>query len=121
MPPLAAQDIGRLEFSKPLAVGLHLTHSPARRAPLYLRGAAQSPARGGFLNHGRLHRTSLTTFSPPNEKAVVAADEEQMRFYPCPKTRDEASSWISRNLALYKEYGFGFWLIESLPTSSLIG
>ncbi len=68
MPPLAAQDIGRLEFSKPLAVGLHLTHSPARRAPLYLRGAAQSPAREGFLNHDRLHRTSLTTFSPPNEQ-----------------------------------------------------
>jgi RimJ/RimL family protein N-acetyltransferase len=41
--------------------------------------------------------------------------------YPRPKTEDEASAWISRNLALYKEYGFGFWLIESVPDSGFLG
>ncbi len=56
-----------------------------------------------------------------DDLAAMVADEEQMRFYPRPKTRDEASAWISRNLALYKEYGFGFWFIESLSTSGFLG
>jgi len=56
-----------------------------------------------------------------DDLAAMVADENQMRFYPRSKTRDEASAWISRNLALYKEYGFGFWLIESLPTSGFLG
>ncbi len=53
--------------------------------------------------------------------AAMVADEDQMTFYPRPKTRGEASEWISRNLSLYEEYGFGFWLIESLPTSRFLG
>ena len=41
MPPLAAQDIGRLEFSKPLAVGLHLDTQPGKaRAVIPPRGGA---------------------------------------------------------------------------------
>lgn len=56
-----------------------------------------------------------------DDLAAMVADEDQMRFYPRPKTRDEASAWISRNLSLYEEYGFGFWLIESLPTSGFLG
>jgi RimJ/RimL family protein N-acetyltransferase len=51
----------------------------------------------------------------------MVADEDQMRFYPRPKTREEASAWIERNLALYEQYGFGFWFIESLPTSGFLG
>jgi RimJ/RimL family protein N-acetyltransferase len=56
-----------------------------------------------------------------DELAALVADEEQMRFYPRPRTRDEASAWIRRNVALYKEYGFGFWLIESRSTSEFLG
>ena len=56
-----------------------------------------------------------------NDLAAMVADEDQMRFYPRPKTRDEASAWISRNLSLYREYGFGFWFIESLSTSDFLG
>jgi RimJ/RimL family protein N-acetyltransferase len=56
-----------------------------------------------------------------DDLAAMVADEDQMRFYPRPKTRDEASAWISRNLSLYEEYGFGFWFIESLPTSGFLG
>ena len=51
----------------------------------------------------------------------MVADEDQMTFYPRPKTRHEASAWIGRNLALYEECGFGFWFIESLPTSGFLG
>lgn len=53
--------------------------------------------------------------------ATMVADEDQMTFYPRPKTREEASAWISRNLDLYKQYGFGFWLVESLLTSEFLG
>jgi RimJ/RimL family protein N-acetyltransferase len=68
-------------------------------------------------------RLKLREFSQDDldDLAAMVADEDQMRFYPRPKTRDEASAWISLNLALYKEYGFGFWLIESLPDSGFLG
>jgi RimJ/RimL family protein N-acetyltransferase len=68
-------------------------------------------------------RLKLREFGKGDLEELVAmvADEEQMRFYPRPKTRDEASAWISRNLALYKECGFGFWLIASLATSGFLG
>ena len=44
-----------------------------------------------------------------------------MRFYPRPKTRDEAAAWLGRTLGHYQEHGFGFWLIEALPTSGFVG
>lgn len=53
--------------------------------------------------------------------AAMVADEEQMRFYPRPRTRDEAWAWIARNRLLYEEQGFGFWLIESRLTSEFLG
>jgi RimJ/RimL family protein N-acetyltransferase len=56
-----------------------------------------------------------------DDLAAMVGDEEQMRFYPRPKTRDEASEWISRNVAFYAEVGFGFWLIESLPSARFLG
>ena len=68
-------------------------------------------------------RLRLREFHPDDldELAAMVADEEQMRFYPRPKTRDEACAWIGRNLFLYEECGFGFWLIESRPTSVFLG
>jgi RimJ/RimL family protein N-acetyltransferase len=56
-----------------------------------------------------------------DELAAMVADEEQMTFYPRPKTKDEASAYIGRNRALYREYGFGFWCIESRATSGFLG
>lgn len=56
-----------------------------------------------------------------DDLAAMVADEDQMRFYPRPKTRAEACAWISRNLSLYEEYEFGFWLIESVPTQGFLG
>ena len=44
-----------------------------------------------------------------------------MRFYPAPRTRDEASAWIDRNLSLYEELGFGFWLVESNSDAEFLG
>jgi RimJ/RimL family protein N-acetyltransferase len=51
----------------------------------------------------------------------MVADPEQMRFYPRPKTRDEARAWIEWNLGLYEELGFGTWLIESGADGAFAG
>ena len=69
------------------------------------------------------NRFKLREFSQDDldDLAAMVADEDQMTFYPRPKTRDEASAWIIRNLALYKEHGFGFWFIESRPTPRFLG
>jgi RimJ/RimL family protein N-acetyltransferase len=69
------------------------------------------------------HRFRLREFARNDldDLAAMVSDEDQMRFYPRPKTRDEASAWINRNLSLYEEYGFGFWFIESIATSGFLG
>jgi RimJ/RimL family protein N-acetyltransferase len=56
-----------------------------------------------------------------DQLAAMVGDEEQMTFYPRPKTRSEASTWLNRNCALYKECGFGFWCLESRATSGFVG
>jgi RimJ/RimL family protein N-acetyltransferase len=44
--------------------------------------------------------------------AAMIADEEQMEFYPGPRTRAEALAWIERNLELYAACGKGILLVE---------
>jgi RimJ/RimL family protein N-acetyltransferase len=68
-------------------------------------------------------RLRLREFRPDDldELAAMTADEEQMRFYPASRTRDEARAWIGRNLALYEQHGFGFWLVESRQTCEFLG
>jgi len=56
-----------------------------------------------------------------DELSAMVADADQMTFYPRPKTRDEASAWIKRNLDFYERYGFGFWRIDSHATSDFLG
>lgn len=51
----------------------------------------------------------------------MVGDKDQMRFYPQRKTRDEAAAWIKRNISLYEEIGFGFWLVESITTAEFVG
>jgi RimJ/RimL family protein N-acetyltransferase len=53
--------------------------------------------------------------------ASMVGDPEQMKFYPRPKTRADASAWIDRNRALYLERGYGSWLIELGPRSRFAG
>jgi ribosomal-protein-alanine N-acetyltransferase len=68
-------------------------------------------------------RMRLREFGEGDLDALTAmvADEEQMRFYPRPKTRKEASAWIKWNLSLYEAHGFGFWFMESIETAQFLG
>lgn len=56
-----------------------------------------------------------------DDLAAMFADEEHMRFYPRPKTRDEALAWIDWNLGLYEKHGFGLWVMESRATAEFLG
>jgi RimJ/RimL family protein N-acetyltransferase len=56
-----------------------------------------------------------------DDVAAMVADPEQMRFYPRPKSRDEAGEWLTWNLGLYEEHGFGTWHLESLPDDAFAG
>ena len=62
----------------------------------------------------RTRRLTLREFhlGDLDDLAALVGDEEQMRFWPRPKTRDEASAWIERNVELYARRGFGVWSIE---------
>jgi RimJ/RimL family protein N-acetyltransferase len=45
--------------------------------------------------------------------AGLLGDPEVMRYYPAPKTRDEAAAWIAWNARNYADYGYGLWIIET--------
>jgi len=68
-------------------------------------------------------RLKLREFSQDDldDLAAMVADEDQVTFYFCTKTRDKASAWLCRNLDLYAQHGFGSWLIESRATSGFLG
>jgi RimJ/RimL family protein N-acetyltransferase len=79
-----------------------------------------APAPEWFVATERLRLREFTRDDLDTLHAMVA-DEEQMTFYPRPKTRDEAAAWLDRNLRIYAEHGFGFWLVASLTTSEFVG
>ena len=48
-----------------------------------------------------------------DDTAALLGDPEVMRFYPAPKSRDEASTWIIWNQDNYAEHGYGLWVLET--------
>lgn len=45
--------------------------------------------------------------------AGMLSDPDVMRFYPAPKTREQAAGWIAWNEENYAEHGYGLWIIET--------
>ncbi len=56
-----------------------------------------------------------------DDMAALLGDPEAMRFYPHPKSRDEALAWITWNQRLYREHGFGLWLLTLRDSSEFVG
>jgi RimJ/RimL family protein N-acetyltransferase len=56
-----------------------------------------------------------------DDMAALLGDEEVMRYYPRPKTREEAQGWIDWNRGLYSEQGFGLWLMTLAETGEFVG
>lgn len=61
------------------------------------------------------------TISDLDDMAALLGDPRVMRYYPRPKTRDEALAWIQWNQRLYRQEGFGLWLISLRGTGEFIG
>ncbi|WP_179429446.1 GNAT family N-acetyltransferase [Spelaeicoccus albus] len=47
-----------------------------------------------------------------DQMTALLSDPEVMRYYPAPKTRQDAANWIAWNERNYAEHGFGPWIIE---------
>jgi RimJ/RimL family protein N-acetyltransferase len=56
-----------------------------------------------------------------DDMAALLGDPEVMRFYPRPKTRDDASAWIAWNLDLYRDRGFGLWVVQLRDGGAFVG
>jgi RimJ/RimL family protein N-acetyltransferase len=56
-----------------------------------------------------------------HDMTALLGDANVMRYYPRPKTRDEALSWISWNQDLYQREGFGLWVIRLRATGEFVG
>lgn len=56
-----------------------------------------------------------------SDMAALLGDADVMRYYPRPKTPDEALGWIKWNQDLYQRVGFGLWVVRSLATGEFVG
>jgi RimJ/RimL family protein N-acetyltransferase len=54
------------------------------------------------------------------DMAGMLGDPDVMKFYPRPKSREEAQSWIEWNKSNYAEHGYGLWIIET-KTGDFVG
>jgi RimJ/RimL family protein N-acetyltransferase len=53
--------------------------------------------------------------------ADLLGDPQVMRHYPQPKSREQALAWIAWNQRLYREHGFGLWLLTLRATGEFVG
>jgi RimJ/RimL family protein N-acetyltransferase len=53
--------------------------------------------------------------------AALFGDEEVMRYYPKPMTREEAHAWVAWNQRLYRSVGFGLWAMVLRETGEFAG
>ncbi|MBO0774115.1 MAG: GNAT family N-acetyltransferase [Actinobacteria bacterium] len=72
------------------------------------------------LTTGRLMLREMTG-ADLDDMAALLGDEQVMRYYPRPKTRDEARAWIEWNQRLYREHGFGLWAVLLRETGEFAG
>jgi RimJ/RimL family protein N-acetyltransferase len=61
------------------------------------------------------------THADLEDMAALLGDPEVMRYYSRPKTRDEALAWIEWNLGLYRDHGFGLWIVSLRETGEFVG
>ena len=61
----------------------------------------------------RLHFRPMTD-DDLDDLAALLGDPALMTFYPAPKTREEAQTWIDWNLRNYADHGYGLWIVETL-------
>ena len=48
-----------------------------------------------------------------DDMAALLGHPAVMRFYPAPKSREEARAWIAWTTASYAEHGYGLWVVQT--------
>ena len=56
-----------------------------------------------------------------DDMAALLGDPDVMRYYTRPKDRAEAQAWIDWNQRLYREEGFGLWVVTLRATGEFVG
>jgi RimJ/RimL family protein N-acetyltransferase len=56
-----------------------------------------------------------------DDMAALLGDPEVMTYYDHPKSRDEALAWIEWNRGLYRDRGFGLWIVSLRDTGEFVG
>ncbi|CAN5668423.1 GNAT family N-acetyltransferase [soil metagenome] len=51
----------------------------------------------------------------------MLSDPEHMRYFPRTHSLDEARGWINWQLNLYRDHGFGLWMLELKEADELVG
>jgi RimJ/RimL family protein N-acetyltransferase len=61
------------------------------------------------------------TLGDLDDLAALLGDPEVMLYYPHPKDRDEALGWIRWNQRLYRDEGYGLWIVILRSTGEFVG
>jgi RimJ/RimL family protein N-acetyltransferase len=56
-----------------------------------------------------------------HDMSALLGDPDVMRYYPRPKDRDEVLAWIEWNQRLYRDEGFGLWVVTLRATGEFVG
>ena len=113
-------------------LGIHVAvawqHASAGDWATYAADVAHRPKKGDFMN--QQHRAPAPTRrlafgqmtgDDLDDIAALLGDPGVMRYYPRPKDRDEALAWIEWNQRLYRQEGFGLWLVTLRATGEFVG
>jgi RimJ/RimL family protein N-acetyltransferase len=70
----------------------------------------------------RTPRLVLAEIGPADldELAGLLADQDVMRYWPAPLTRDEVREWIARQQARYARDGYGYWMAREAATGAMV-
>jgi RimJ/RimL family protein N-acetyltransferase len=56
-----------------------------------------------------------------DDMAGLLGDPQVMRYYPRPHSREQASAWIAWSQRLYRDHGFGLWLLTLRNGGEFVG
>lgn len=73
-----------------------------------------------ILETERLHLREMTQ-NDYSALCKILQDEEVMYAYEHAFSDDEVRQWLDKNLARYKQYGFGLWAVVLKETGEMIG
>jgi ribosomal-protein-alanine N-acetyltransferase len=91
----------------------------------------QEPAKSPGLRFGAMDpdfrlETERLRLRPYREDDLddlhgMLSDPEHMRWYPAPFEREESVAWLERQIARYRDPGFGLLIVEDRETGEFLG